>query len=126
MPVYPLDYNDDPPSEEASLASASASAAKDITVHVVVDNSPAKAAADSQTVAAAPLPVADEPGTMLVFKDGRQLEVKNYAIQGDLLYDLTGGRPRKIALTDLDLPATQKQNDDRGIDFQLPAVSSVR
>ena len=58
---------------------------------------------------------------MLVFKDGHTLEVKNYAIQGDLLYDLTPGHPRKITLADLDMSATQKQNDDRGIDFQLPA-----
>ena len=65
--------------------------------------------------------VTDQPETVLVFKDGHKLEVKNYAIQGDLLYDLTPGHPRKITLADLDMSATQKQNDDRGIDFQLPA-----
>ena len=36
------------------------------------------------------------------------------------LYDLTPGHRAKIALADLDLTATAKQNDDRGIDFQLP------
>ena len=65
--------------------------------------------------------VTDQPKTVLVFKDGHKLEVKNYAIQGDVLYDLTPGHPRKITLADLDMSATQKQNDDRGIDFQLPA-----
>ena len=58
---------------------------------------------------------------MLVFKDGHQLEVSNYAIVGSTLYDLTVGRRHKIALADLDLTATAKQNDDRGIDFQVPA-----
>jgi hypothetical protein len=59
--------------------------------------------------------------TVLVFKDGHQLEVENYAIVGSTLYDLTEGHRRKVALSDLDLTATSKQNDDRGIDFRLPA-----
>ena len=58
---------------------------------------------------------------MLVFKDGHQLEVENYAIVGATLYDLTEGHRRKVALSDLDLTSTAKQNDDRGIDFHLPA-----
>jgi hypothetical protein len=58
---------------------------------------------------------------VLVFKDGHQQEVSNYAIVGGTLYDLSDGRSRKIALAQLDLPATVKQNDGRGIDFELPA-----
>ena len=58
--------------------------------------------------------------TVLVFKDGHKLEVGNYAIVGTTLFDLTAGHPRKIALADLDLEATQKQNDDRGVVFQVP------
>jgi len=57
----------------------------------------------------------------LIFKDGHQLEVANYAIVGDTLFDLTEGRRHKIALADLNLTATSKQNEGRGIDFQLPA-----
>jgi hypothetical protein len=64
--------------------------------------------------------VPEQPRTVLVFKDGHQLEVQNYAIVGSMLYDLTPGHRAKIALADLDLTATAKQNDDRGIDFQLP------
>jgi len=59
--------------------------------------------------------------TVLVFKDGHELEVENYAIVGTTLYDLTEGHRRKVALAELDLTATAKQNDDRGIDFHLPA-----
>ena len=70
--------------------------------------------------AAPPEPAADQPQTLLVFKDGRQLEVQNYAIVGDTLVDLTEGHRRKVPLTDLDVEATSKQNDDRGIDFRLP------
>ncbi len=59
--------------------------------------------------------------TLLVFKDGRKLEVGNYAILGQTLFDLTPGHARKIALADLDLDATREQNEDRGLTFQLPS-----
>ncbi|MGH9504047.1 MAG: hypothetical protein ACRD20_14440 [Terriglobales bacterium] len=65
-------------------------------------------------------PVPDQPQSVLVFKDGHQLEVQNYAVIGDTLYDLTPGRHHKIPLADLDLAATAQQNDERGIDFRLP------
>lgn len=66
-------------------------------------------------------PAADQPQTVLIFKDGRQVEVSNYAILGTTLYDLSEGRTRKVALAELDLPATVKENDQRGVEFQLPA-----
>jgi hypothetical protein len=58
--------------------------------------------------------------TLLIFKDGRKLELGNYAILGETLFDLTPGHARRVALGDLDLEATRKQNDDRGVTFQLP------
>jgi len=67
--------------------------------------------------------VADQPRTVLVFKDGHELEIANYAIVGATLYDLSDGRTRKVALAELDLQATVKQNDARGVDFELPAGS---
>jgi hypothetical protein len=70
-------------------------------------------------------PVAEQPSTILIFKDGHELEVKNYAIVGGTLYDLSDGRTRKVELAQLDLPATVKHNDDRGISFQLPAGSKL-
>lgn len=65
-------------------------------------------------------PVAPQPSTVLVFKDGHQSDVLNYAIVGDTLFDFAAGRTHKILLADLDLKATQKANDDRGVDFQIP------
>jgi hypothetical protein len=77
--------------------------------------------------AAAPVqqPVPEQPHTVLVFKDGHKQEIVNYAIVGTTLYDLSDGRTRRVALAELDLPATVKQNDDRGIDFQLPVGSKM-
>jgi hypothetical protein len=60
------------------------------------------------------------PQTVLVFRDGHTVEVSNYAIVGDTLFDLTPGQYQRISLAQLDLPATQRQNDDRGVDFSLP------
>jgi len=67
-----------------------------------------------------PAPVAEQPQTLLVFKDGHHIEVQNYAIVGDMLYDMTPGHSRRVLLAELDLDATSKQNDERGIDFRLP------
>jgi hypothetical protein len=63
--------------------------------------------------------------TVLVFKDGHQLEIGNYAIVNQTLYDLTPGHPHRIALADLDLPATRKRNDDGGITFDLPSSAQA-
>jgi hypothetical protein len=66
-------------------------------------------------------PVTAQPSTVLIFKDGHQSDVVNYAIVGDTLFDFGAGRTHKILLADLDLAATRKANDDHGVDFQIPA-----
>jgi hypothetical protein len=73
--------------------------------------------------AAIAAPEAPPPPTILVFKDGHRLEVGNYAIVGATMFDLTPGHPRRIALAELDLEATQKENEDHGVSFQLPSNS---
>jgi len=74
-------------------------------------------APSDQTVSAAD----PAPSTMLIFKDGHKLEIGNYAIIGSTLFDLTPGHPRRVPLSDLNLDATKKENDDRGIVFEVPA-----
>ena len=85
----------------------------------VKDVRPRPAAQNDDEKADADPPQPQEP-TTLVFKDGRKMEVGNYAIVGATLFDLTPGHPRKVAVADLDLDATQKQHDDRGVVFRLP------
>ena len=58
--------------------------------------------------------------TVLVFRDQHQQEVENYAIVGDMLWNFAAGHTQKISLDDLDLDATRKANEARGIDFQIP------
>ncbi len=84
--------------------------------------SDAQVAESVQMPAPPPAPEAPQPTSILVFLDGHKIEVTNYAILGDTLYDLTPGHPRKIALAMLDLNATEKLNSDRGLDFNVPAT----
>ena len=46
--------------------------------------------------------------------------VNNYAIGGQTILNLDGTRPFKIQLAELDLPATEKLNSDRGVVFKIP------
>jgi hypothetical protein len=70
-------------------------------------------------------PVREQPSTVLIFKDGHQVQIANYAIVGATLYDLSDDRAKKVQLADLDLPATVKENDQRGVEFQLPAQAKL-
>jgi hypothetical protein len=65
-------------------------------------------------------PKDQEPATALVFRDQHVEEVRNYAISGGTLWVLNELAAKKIPLAKLDIPATVKMNDDRGVDFQVP------
>lgn len=58
--------------------------------------------------------------TVLVFRDQRIQEVKNYAIVGKTLVVIADQRQKKIPLSDLDLATTARLNEERGVAFQLP------
>ncbi|MGA2978274.1 MAG: hypothetical protein ABSD76_01665 [Terriglobales bacterium] len=64
-----------------------------------------------------------EPETALVFRDQHVEEVRNYAISGGAVWVLNAQAAKKIPLVNLDIPATVKMNDDRGVDFQVPEPS---
>ena len=102
----------------------------DPSLHIVAEQPPANpypygsdAVPDRQAyVAPPPKPLPDDrPGdpTELVFRNGHKEEVNSYAIMGDAIYIFDQGR-KKIALAELDIPATVKANDDRGVQFRLP------
>ena len=62
-----------------------------------------------------------DPATALVFRDQHVEEVRNYAIAGGTLWVLNDHQAgKKIPLAQLDLAATARTNDDRGVDFQVP------
>src|SRR5215469_588826 len=66
------------------------------------------------------------PPAVLVFRDGHTEEVSSYSIIGPVIYTkadywASGKWTRKIQIADLDLPATLKQNQERGVKFELPS-----
>jgi hypothetical protein len=65
-------------------------------------------------------PAASSKPTELVFRDKHTEEVQNYAIAGQTLWVLTEQLARKIPLSELDVAATKKANEDRGVEFELP------
>ena len=58
--------------------------------------------------------------TLLVFHDKHTQEVQNYAIVGGTLWIFSAQRATKLPLSWLDIEATTKANEDRGVNFQIP------
>ncbi len=74
-------------------------------------------------------PPRELPPAVLVFHDGRREEVSEYTIMSGIIYSkadywTTGSWTRKIQIADLDVPATLKLNQERGLKFVLPASSN--
>jgi hypothetical protein len=66
------------------------------------------------------------PPTVLVYRDGHSEEVTSYSIIGASIYTKSdywsnGAWTRTIQIADLDIPATLKQNQQRGVKFDLPS-----
>jgi hypothetical protein len=66
------------------------------------------------------------PPTVLVFRDGRQEEVKKYTIIGNVIYTgadywSSGSWTTEIPMALLDIPATLKINAEHGGKFNLPS-----
>ena len=66
------------------------------------------------------------PPAVLVYRDGHSEEVTSYSIIGTSIYTKSdywsnGAWTRTIQIADLDIPATLKQNQQRGVKFELPS-----
>jgi outer membrane murein-binding lipoprotein Lpp len=83
------------------------------------DQREARASADAPQAKKETTAQASEP-TVLVFRDQHKEEVKNYAIVGETVWVFSELRARKIPLANLDVEATTKVNDDRGVEFRVP------
>jgi hypothetical protein len=87
----------------------------------------ASASSSAQPSQAFVPPVAKElPPAILIYRDGHTEELSSYSIIGVTIYTkadywTSGAWTRKIQIAELDLPATLKQNHERGLAFQLPS-----
>jgi hypothetical protein len=58
--------------------------------------------------------------TVLVFRDKHIQEVQNYAVVGETLWIFNEQQAKKVPLSQLDLDATGKLNEERGLEFPVP------
>jgi hypothetical protein len=73
-----------------------------------------------------PMPREPEgPETLFIFKDGRRLETRNYAIVGKTLWLLSEKRSEKIPISELDIDKTVQENEKRGVEFTPPPVTKA-
>ncbi len=66
---------------------------------------------------------AKEPGLPVdfIFRDGRRISARNYAIAGQTLWILDEHTAKKFSVADLDVDATQQANAAKGIEIHIPA-----
>jgi hypothetical protein len=88
----------------------------------IYDQGPRSQTAPAPRPAAATSAPEPQVKTVLVFRDGHQLEITNYAIADGTLLNLSGNGPKRIPLSDLDVNATVNANDARGVQFSLPTT----
>ena len=97
---------------------------------IVLQQQPASAPAVQEAEPMAPAPPAAESsaeplhdvGTfVLVLRDGTKLDAVAFTMQNDrLIYITSDGLRRVIPVSELDKPATEQLNDDRGTPVHLP------
>ncbi len=128
VPIYP-DYEMQPPAEaqpeeyEPDPPALTIFERRPMTAYVPTATAatpPEKAAASPEPVAPASETDRPQEPTVLIFKDGSRREIQNFAIVGDVVYELSPDY-RKIPLSELNVPATVKENDMRGAEFHVPA-----
>jgi len=66
---------------------------------------------------ASPASTEQKPPVVLVLKNGTVLETEGYALVGGTLWILSRSGREQISLSSLNVPATQKENLKRGIQF---------
>jgi len=83
----------------------------------------AAARGQSNTTSAA---AQNAPAVNLILKDERRIEAAGYALVGSTLWILNAHDATKISLSDVDVDATQKKNQKRGINVVIPPNTSQR
>ena len=78
--------------------------------------------APAQPEAQPAVPAPEEDAVTIVFKDGRPNEqIHNYALTRTTLF-VTGTHTRSISVDQIDIAATEKLNEQAGVEFHLPSA----
>jgi hypothetical protein len=97
-----------------------------VSSFTMAPSSNATQVSQGQATRQASVPAKELPPTVIVYRDGRSEELSGYSIIGPAIfaksdYWSSGAWTRKILLADIDIPATTKQNQARGVKFNLPS-----
>jgi hypothetical protein len=65
-----------------------------------------------------------DPPLVLVFRDGTRTEVRDFAVMGEMFWDLSVHPTRKFPISQLNVDASIKANEARGVEF--PAVPTAK
>jgi hypothetical protein len=57
---------------------------------------------------------------VLIFRDKHSQEAENYAIVGQTIWLFNEKRATRVPLSEIDIAATQKANEERGVEFPVP------
>ena len=133
---YPYDYGYAPPPPQQPVVMNDDSNTRELSQQVerlsdeverLRDQERSRDEARNSPALQAVAPRHEEPRSItIVFRDGRRETVQNYAIAGNTFWALSESRARKISLTDLDLAATQRENEKNGVEIHLPGKSNTR
>lgn len=59
------------------------------------------------------------PVTVFVYRDGHEMEARDYAIFDEMLWIFDGQTARKFPLSDFNIPASRQVNEEHGVEFPL-------
>lgn len=64
------------------------------------------------------------PVTVFIYRDGHEIEVRDYAVIGQTLWVFNGQTARKFPLADFNIDASRQVNEEHGVEFPLSGISS--
>lgn len=59
------------------------------------------------------------PPTVFIYRDGHEMEARDYAIFGETLWVFDGQSARKFALSDFNIAASRQVNEEHGVEFPV-------
>jgi hypothetical protein len=62
------------------------------------------------------------PVTVFIYRDGHEMEVRDYAIFGQTLWVFNGQTVRKIPLANFNIAASRQVNEEHGVEFPLSGL----
>jgi hypothetical protein len=111
----PGDYGPDP---TADIAAELGALHREVAeMRQMMTGPPDDPQASGQPIATPPPPA--PPPLVLVFRDGTRLEVRDFALIGQTLWDLSSHPTRKIAVGQLNLEASIRATEARGAEFPI-------